>query len=95
MTSHSSRTRIASAAIKQVAHYLGNTPAVCRSSYVDPRVLDRFASGLTIAEALATSAPVASGEREPIDEHSVSERVRRAVLDLIVDDATRTGAQAS
>jgi DNA topoisomerase-1 len=36
------------AAIKRVAERLGNTPAVCRSSYVDPRVLDRFREGKTI-----------------------------------------------
>ncbi len=36
------------AAIKRVAERLGNTPAVCRSSYVDPRVLDRFRQGETI-----------------------------------------------
>ncbi len=41
-----------SAAIKTVAAYLGNTPAVCRASYVDPRVIDRFKAGDTIAPAL-------------------------------------------
>jgi DNA topoisomerase I len=36
------------AAIKRVAERLGNTPAVCRSSYIDPRVLDRFRDGKTV-----------------------------------------------
>jgi DNA topoisomerase IB len=36
------------AAIKRVAERLGNTPAVCRGSYIDPRVLDRFRQGETI-----------------------------------------------
>lgn len=36
------------AAIKRVAERLGNTPAVCRSSYIDPCVLDRFRDGETI-----------------------------------------------
>lgn len=35
-------------AIKRVAERLGNTPAVCRSSYIDPRVLDRFRQGEAI-----------------------------------------------
>jgi DNA topoisomerase I len=35
-------------AVKRVAKRLGNTPAVCRSSYIDPRVLDRFRHGETI-----------------------------------------------
>jgi DNA topoisomerase IB len=36
------------AAVKRVSERLGNTPAVCRSSYIDPRVLDRFRDGKTI-----------------------------------------------
>jgi len=36
------------AAVKRVAERLGNTPAVCRSSYIDPRLLDRFRDGKTI-----------------------------------------------
>ncbi len=36
------------AAVKRVAERLGNTPAVCRSSYIDPKVLDRFRNGTTI-----------------------------------------------
>jgi DNA topoisomerase I len=35
-------------AIANVAERLGNTPAVCRRSYIDPKVLDRFRSGETI-----------------------------------------------
>jgi DNA topoisomerase I len=47
-----SRKRAKTRAIKEVAHYLGNTPAVARSSYIDPRVFDRFDGGLTIAGVL-------------------------------------------
>ncbi len=32
----------------EVAGYLGNTPAVARASYVDPRVIDRYEKGKTI-----------------------------------------------
>jgi DNA topoisomerase IB len=46
------RQRAVSRAYQEVAHYLGNTPAVCRKSYVDPRVVDRFQAGVTIAAAL-------------------------------------------
>ena len=42
-------------AIKRVAERLGNTPAVCRSSYIDPRVLDRFRQGETIELPSLTS----------------------------------------
>jgi DNA topoisomerase IB len=46
------------AAVKRVAERLGNTPAVCRSSYIDPRVLDRFRGGKTIE--LPSLAPEAT-----------------------------------
>jgi DNA topoisomerase-1 len=43
-----SRQRVIGAVIKEVAEMLGNTPAVARRSYVDPRVLDGYLSGTTI-----------------------------------------------
>lgn len=46
-----SRRRAVKAAILEVAGYLGNTPAVARSSYVDPRVVDAYESGSTILGA--------------------------------------------
>ncbi|MFC0438323.1 DNA topoisomerase IB [Kutzneria buriramensis] len=33
---------------KEVAHHLGNTPAIARKSYVDPRVVDAFEEDRTI-----------------------------------------------
>lgn len=38
--------------IAEVADHLGNTPAVARSGYVDPRVVDRYEDDDTIARAL-------------------------------------------
>jgi DNA topoisomerase-1 len=43
------RRRRVNEAVKGVAFFLGNTPAVSRASYIDPRVVDRFHSGWTIA----------------------------------------------
>jgi DNA topoisomerase IB len=40
-----SRARIIASAIREVSEHLGNTPAVCRASYVDPRVTDAFEDG--------------------------------------------------
>ncbi|HEY7476879.1 MAG TPA: DNA topoisomerase IB [Actinomycetota bacterium] len=37
-----SRRRTVTAVVREVAEHLGNTPAVCRASYIDPRVIDRF-----------------------------------------------------
>lgn len=39
--------------MKEVAEELGNTPAVARNSYVDPRVVGEYESGLTIEAASA------------------------------------------
>ncbi|GGR55447.1 DNA topoisomerase IB [Nocardioides luteus] len=43
-----SRRKQQVAAIKEVAEYLGNTPTVARSSYIDPRVLELHDEGRTI-----------------------------------------------
>jgi DNA topoisomerase I len=90
--SKASRKRIVNAAIGDVALQLGNTPAVCRSAYVDPRVIDRFHAGLTIAEALAERVEPRPGE--PVREQPIDERVRRAVLALIAGDEDAPGVEA-
>jgi DNA topoisomerase IB len=46
------RRRAVARAMREVADYLGNTPAVARSSYVDPRVVDLFEDGVTVEPAL-------------------------------------------
>jgi DNA topoisomerase IB len=50
--SAAARKRAISRAVAEVAGYLGNTPAVARASYIDPRVIELYESGLTIAPAL-------------------------------------------
>jgi DNA topoisomerase IB len=42
------RRRVASHATREVSRYLGNTPTVCRDSYIDPRVFEGFYDGRTI-----------------------------------------------
>jgi DNA topoisomerase I len=51
-TSESARRRAVSRVVTEVSEYLGNTPTVCRSSYIDPRVIDLYDDGSTIAGAL-------------------------------------------
>jgi DNA topoisomerase I len=46
--SKASRKRAVSGAMKEVAEFLGNTPAQARASYVDPRVVDAYEEGRTI-----------------------------------------------
>jgi hypothetical protein len=78
--SKAARKRAVRRAVEEVAHHLGNTPAVCRASYIDPRVFDRFDGGLTIGGALPALA--ADTEGWP----AVQRTVEEAVLDLIAGD---------
>jgi DNA topoisomerase-1 len=46
--SPSAQDRAIAAAVRTTAQLLGNTPAVARSSYIDPRLLDLYRAGVTI-----------------------------------------------
>jgi DNA topoisomerase IB len=54
--SKTARKKVVRQAYVKVSEQLGNTPAVCKASYVDPRVVDRYEHGETIADALAEAA---------------------------------------
>jgi DNA topoisomerase IB len=54
--STTARKKAVRAAYVRVSEHLGNTPAVCKASYVDPRVVDRFEHGETVVEALREAA---------------------------------------
>ena len=43
-----SRKRAVSAAMKEVSEFLGNTPTLARTSYVDPRVVEAYERGRTV-----------------------------------------------
>ncbi|WP_337924993.1 DNA topoisomerase IB [Arthrobacter jiangjiafuii] len=45
------RQRAVAATARKVAEHLGNTPAIARKSYIDPRVVDRFFDGEVIEVA--------------------------------------------
>jgi DNA topoisomerase IB len=49
--SKASRKRAVTGAMKEVASFLGNTPTLARSAYVDPRVVDAYERGKTIEKA--------------------------------------------
>ncbi len=46
------RDRAVRRVVREVADFLGNTPAVARASYVDPRVVDLYHDGVTVSAAL-------------------------------------------
>jgi DNA topoisomerase IB len=73
------RKRAVSAAMKEVAAYLGNTPAVARASYVDPRVIDLFYDGATISPALAATD-------DDLSDGTTHGKIERAVLNLLGND---------
>jgi DNA topoisomerase IB len=73
------RRRAINRAVREVAGYLGNTPAVARASYIDPRVFDRFEGGLTIGGVLTDI-----GEEGDIG--SLQGPAEQAVLDLLRED---------
>jgi DNA topoisomerase IB len=86
--SPTARKRAVARAMKEVAHYLGNTPAVCRSSYVDPRVVDRYLAGSTIAPALERVLVDAPAEAAEAGTLLTQGPIEEAVLDLLEDNVT-------
>ena len=70
--------RVESAVMKEVAEELGNTPAVARSSYVDPRVVEGYEKELTIAAAVRRARRVKNaGEKQAILEDSTARLIRK------------------
>jgi DNA topoisomerase IB len=77
--SKTSRKRSIDRSVRAVAELLGNTPAVARRSYIDPRVFDRYQSGWTIAGEIELLDRL-----DPADDR-VRARIERAVLDLLAE----------
>jgi DNA topoisomerase IB len=73
------RKRAMARVVKEVAHYLGNTPAVARASYIDPRTFDRYVDGITIAGALPALAVEGDGT-------AIQGDVEAAVLELLTGE---------
>jgi DNA topoisomerase I len=83
------RKRAVRRAVDEVAVYLGNTPAVCRASYIDPRVFDAFDAQLTIRPALERVAAKLRPGELPIHQPALE----RAVLDLIDGRSAAAGLE--
>jgi DNA topoisomerase I len=73
------RKRAMARVVKEVAYHLGNTPAVARASYIDPRVFDRYLDGATIAGTLP-------GLAEEGDGTAIQGEVESAVLELLTGE---------
>ncbi|HEY5336139.1 MAG TPA: DNA topoisomerase IB [Mycobacteriales bacterium] len=77
-TNEAASTRMLARAYAEVAFYLGNTPAVARSAYVDPRVVDLWRDRVTVRTALDDL-----GEGANVGEPATQGAVESAVLDLL------------
>lgn len=85
--SKTARKRATDRAVRAVAELLGNTTAVARRSYIDPRVLDRYQSGWTIARALERIDRL-----DPADDR-VRATIEGAVLDLLAENTESPGLE--
>jgi DNA topoisomerase I len=65
--SEAAAKRSVKAAVADVAEALGNTPAVCRRSYIDPRVIERFREGETIKPGRAGNGRLSQAARAKIE----------------------------
>ncbi|AXT85918.1 DNA topoisomerase [Aeromicrobium sp. A1-2] len=74
--SAASRKKSVATAMREVSEHLGNTPAIARSSYVDPRVVDLYADGVTVGSNHRRVAPGATISRTL--ERQVLRMLRRA-----------------
>jgi DNA topoisomerase I len=77
-TTKTGRKRVITRAVKEVAHYLGNTPTIARASYIDPRVFDRYRDGEVIDHRLIAKAADRNG-----DATAIQGPVERSVLKLL------------
>jgi DNA topoisomerase IB len=76
--SESTRKRAIARVVREVSDYLGNTPAVARASYIDPRVIEFYEEGTTIAAALGRL-----GQQSEFGELATQGAAEAAVLRLL------------
>ena len=74
--SETASKRVVTQVVMDVAEHLGNTPAVARSAYIDPRVVERFEADDTVLDALADV------DLDDL-EQGIPEELEVAVLELI------------
>jgi DNA topoisomerase IB len=81
--SPTARKRAIVRVVQEVADYLGNTPAVARGSYIDPRVIARYEEGATIASSLADL-----GKGQEFGDVATKGHAERAVLALLTSHSS-------
>jgi len=81
---HRDRRRVITAAVRDVAGHLGNTPAVCRTSYIFDTLLEHFEQGRAIRSYCASTDAIARGSSRGL------ERSERALITLLRPGAARS-----
>jgi DNA topoisomerase IB len=84
--SAAARKRAVARVVREVAGYLGNTPAVARASYIDPRVIALYEEGITIAPTLPSL-----GKGREFGDVATKGHAERAVLKLITSHGAAAG----
>jgi DNA topoisomerase I len=72
-----SRKRAVRQAMVEVSTYLGNTPAIAKASYVDPRVVDLYEDGTTIGDVVREEFSTPEERQAAIE---------RAVLQMLAEN---------
>ncbi|MEV6878968.1 DNA topoisomerase IB [Amycolatopsis sp. NPDC051128] len=77
-TSETARKRAEAQVMREVSKALGNTPAVCRSSYVDPRLVAAYRDEHTIAAALKRAGRLDGDESRAVLEKACARLLARS-----------------
>jgi DNA topoisomerase-1 len=78
--------RVEAAVMREVSESLGNTPAVARGSYVDPRVVAGYEQGMTIASA----ARRAGRTRDPAEAQALLEKATRTLINRVAKGSAQS-----
>ena len=71
------RKRALAQAMRDASAVLSNTPAIAKSSYVDPRLVDKFTEGLTIDPTRLASAESPAPGKPPAARAAAATSIRR------------------
>jgi len=78
--------KVEAAVMKEVSGALGNTPAVARSSYVDPRVVAGYEQGMTVAAAVRR----ASRQQDAAQAQAILEKATRMLISRIAKGSAKS-----
>ncbi|WP_084079410.1 DNA topoisomerase IB [Demequina sp. NBRC 110057] len=81
--SATARKKVVAGVMREVAAQLGNTPAVARASYVDPRVVDLWEDGVTIEPVLDALGEHGEELSPGARDAAIQAALEQAVVDLL------------